>query len=171
MRIFSSSNGLASIAAQTLVVRPILAQFWHFLTFFCIFFNVLRIFSAISWRIFKRIFCAESWGFYASNGVYSFAVAIIVTEILKDLLRPFWWIFYKFFKICYYFVLLWQVLVYIDNYFVYYCYYDYYYAYYYKYYYAFFTGLRGWLVTKTPCPLLFFMFRPAALLFYAVLFC
>ena len=32
-------------------------------------------------------------------------------------------------------------------------------------------GLRGWLVTKTPCPLLFFMFRPVALLCYADLLC
>ena len=69
------------------------ANFFDFLTNFCHFFNVLRIFSAISWRIFKQIFCAESWGFYNSNGVYSFAVAITVVEILKDLLGPFWRIF------------------------------------------------------------------------------
>ena len=98
LRIFSSSNGLSATAAQTMVILHFFSHFCKFWHFFGNFFNILRIFSAVSCRIFKRIFSAESWGFYASNGVYSFAVAIIVTEILKDLLRPFWWIFYKFFK-------------------------------------------------------------------------
>ena len=89
------------------------ANFFDFLTNFCHFFNVLHIFSAISWRIFKQVFCAESWGFYGSIDVYSVAVAIIVTEILKDLLGPFLRIFTNFEKICYYLVLLWLVLVYI----------------------------------------------------------
>ena len=63
--------------------------------------------------------------------------------------------------------------MYIDNYFVYYCYYDYYHCYYAYYYYCYtiFRGLHGWLVTKTPCPLLLFMIRPVALLCQAALFC
>ena len=84
---------MASRAVQSLVVLPL---FWPFLTIFANFVIFLAIFPT---------FCAFSQpyvdgfsiGFFVlkaevstnSNGFYSFAVAITVAEILKDLLGPF----------------------------------------------------------------------------------
>ena len=56
LRIFSSSNSLSATAAQTMVILHIFSHFCKFWHFFGNFFNVLRIFSAVSWWIFTRIF-------------------------------------------------------------------------------------------------------------------